>query len=144
MASVRLGNVLAVRSCILLLLGHLGGVGWTVEQPTSSLLPWFPPVARLFALAQPTCTSTYLGAFGSATVKPVRLWSTRAWVSCLKRVRPKGVVDPAAQLVKRSGRRVTGIRSALKASQAYPQEFAIAGAMARLHASRADRGRRAS
>ncbi len=129
-ASVTQGNGLAIRVVGMCLLTSIIGGHWCVEQPISSLLWSFPPFARLLSFAGAKKTVTYLGAFGAASPKAVTLMHTSDWVRLLRRPKPQGAFSDC--LVRRDAKGVTGIGTALKASQSYPPEFGRAAAAAKV------------
>ena len=83
--SVAVGNQLAVVTSLLSLCGWLGGINYTIEQPSSSVLSAFPAVAALFRHTSPKQITTHLGAYGGDSAKPLRLWSTARWADKLAR-----------------------------------------------------------
>eukprot|EP00971_Amphidinium_carterae_P215970 4287037-Amphidinium_carterae.2 len=137
---VSMGNELAIKVSFLCTFGWVNDVGYAIEQPISSLLPKFPCIQRLFAHTRVSITAADLGAYGAATVKPVRFFHSSSWVNslCLKQKRAcKSVAGQTkVTLVKRtcskSGRpQITGLKVQLKGSQVYPVAFGQAAAHAK-------------
>jgi hypothetical protein len=62
---VRIGNVLAARFCLLALVGICRGVWFCVEQPASSVMPYFPPMKALLDFGDMNIMQTF----------STRLWS---------------------------------------------------------------------
>ena len=77
-------------------------------------------------------TTTYLCAFGGASCKPLTIRSTAVESRWLRRPRP--LPASGRSLTVRKGDSINGIRSALKASQAYTNAFgkAVSDAMAHI------------
>ena len=130
MTSVRVGNELAVRTTALCLLGWTTGIGYTIEQPVSSLLKDFPCVRALFQHTKAATVPTYMGAFGGCTPKPLLLYGTSTWIKKLRRKRPSRS-SSTSSLVKKKGKQVTGVKLALKCSQAYTASFGEAAGHAK-------------
>ena len=128
---VRVGNALAIRVTYLcFMMANIGGF-WCIEQPMTSLLWHFPPMAKLLETSWHGKTSTYLGTFGADTSKPIHICHTSPWMLHLRRKRLQ--MHAPAQLVKRDRLgRVSGLSVRLKCSQAYLEGFGIACAHARM------------
>lgn len=74
-------------------------------------------------LSKSEMSCTWLGAFGSLSPKPIKLFHSRsAWVSRLHRPRPL----VRGRLAKRRGKKVWGNTKKLTRSAAYPEGFAAA------------------
>ncbi|CAK8986184.1 unnamed protein product [Durusdinium trenchii] len=120
-----------------------------VEQPRSSLMPWFGPfvdLARQLAnlLGLPwTNTRMWMGTWGSLTPKPSVLFGTAPWSAGLyqkftkaqreklkKRLLKKGGALVKTYKDKHGKKRVQGTK-ALKSSQVYPKRYGKQ--VARLH-----------
>ena len=81
-----------------------------------SLMPKFP-CTKLYE------TTTCLGAFGGATPKRIKLWSSESWICNMKRKLPTDFKrEPGLRLVTVKDKKVTGGRD-LKASENYPAEY---------------------
>lgn len=128
------GNIMNARVCLLLLLLALGKCTFVVEQPASSLFhrtsSWLNMLKILRQSGIAVWRQTvHLGAFGGLSQKTVKLFSNnRAFLASL--YKPLTGLDRARfvqhKLVKKglskSGRPgITGIKSALRASQPGPQ-----------------------
>ncbi len=128
---VQQGNTqMRVVSLIVFLSSVLGNRA-VLEQPSSSCLPSIEPLRSVLKFSRSMCTTTWLGRFGGATPKPLQLWHVCPAYAALRRTRPPGCFG---RLTVKKGRRYTGKSKALKASQAYPAEFARE--VARITASR--------
>ena len=103
-----------------------------LEQPLGSCLPHLEPLRSVLEFTQSQYTVTWLGRFGGDTPKPLQLWHSRAAFARLRRQRPRGCFG---SLTQRKGNSWSGKSKALKASQAYPEEFAraVADITARFH-----------
>ena len=106
-------------------IGWLTWINYVIEQPLSSLLGYFPCVVRLFHFTHVEMTNTYLGNFGAPSQKPVKLWHTTRWVKELSSGRPPKTMGFETLVRKGPTGRVTGIRHAMKESQAYPRRFGL-------------------
>lgn len=128
---VALGNDLAIKVAFMCHLGWLNKLHFIIEQPLSSLLGHFPCYARLFERTSVELTNTFLGNFGAPSQKPVKLWHTTPWVRKLRTGRPNEA-EKFVSLVRRGpGGSVTGIKTEMKESQAYPVLFGQKAGQAR-------------
>ena len=90
-----------------------------MEQPTSTILHLMGPMKEVIKyLLRFKCT-TWLGAFGTSSSKPISVWSSSKQVMLLKRKPPR---DKESLVIRNNGS-VTGKRKELSESQAYPVEF---------------------
>lgn len=114
---------------------HERGVFYVIEQPQSSLLFDYRPVAEALAATGGRSVSVRLGDFGSASAKPLRLMGTAPWMDGLadvgKVLRGKMGMQPKTTLATRHEHSVTGRRGIMEESSAYPDAFAHH--VARLH-----------
>lgn len=114
---------------------HQRGIYWVIEQPLSSVLFRFGPIAEAIASTGGRSVSVRLGDFGAETTKPLRLVGTAPWLDGLPAVGEKlrstrgGL--PMQTLAVRQNHAVTGKRGILTESSAYPTCFAVQ--IARLH-----------
>ena len=115
------GNELAVLVTFHVMLGALVRVDPILEQPQTSVLHLLPTVKRVFALLQVRKTITYLGAFGSPTKKPLKLYHVKTWPRHLTRPKPVGKRQQLATKNKSGG--CNGDRKMLLFSSAYPIAF---------------------
>jgi len=126
-------------SCVMALcrLADVRKLVWCVEQPTSSLAEHHDRFqARIAAPRHSSCLHVFcktfaLVGFGGQSPKPVKIWSSRAWILLLRQTtspalihhRRKNVLttqvwDPFWQKYK-----VTGKRKEMSVSEAYPLGF---------------------
>ena len=101
------------------LLGHHLQLRWVLEQPTSSVMHWLPYMRATLQTLGAHRSTAYLGHYGSESTKPLKLMGTTKWTEYLKTSKPTGM----AKLVRRRKHKVTGIKSKLRASAAYPPMF---------------------
>jgi hypothetical protein len=128
-ADIRLANENMFWFGALLRFLHALGIHVVVEQPVTSLLYDFPPVATFFDTVSYITTSVSLGRWGSNTAKPLRLMGD--WPG-LRELRRLHVLRPApTQKLKTTtklsanGRWWNGIASSLRESKEYPEEFCM-------------------
>lgn len=122
-AFVRTGNEqMRVLSLIFFVASVLGCMV-VLEQPLGSCLPRIELLRLVLQFTRSKRTVTWLGHFGGTTAKPLQLWHTHAAYAQLHRKRPRGHFRV---LTVRKGKRYSGKRACLKASQVYTLEFAEA------------------
>ena len=123
---VRAGNVMVVRLVIIMIVVWLRGVHIFVENPMSTLVHYFSPFREVVETLLKHKTTVSLSAYGAPSRKAVTLWSTTPLVKTLHRV--PGKARERLSIMGKDGS-VTGVRAALKSSQAYPKAFgeAVAG-----------------
>ena len=114
------GNELAVLVTFHVMLGALVRVDPILEQPQTSVLHLLPTVKRV-SLLQVRKTITNLGAFGSPTKKPLKLYHVKTWPRHLTRPKPVGKRQQLATKNKSGG--YNGDRKMLLFSSAYPIAF---------------------
>ena len=115
-------NRMIVMLVAIIAFAWLRDVACFVEQPSSSILRFFGPFAPILRLILTHTCRTYLGAFGSSTVKPIDIYSSEQEVAELQRKKPQ----KTRKLTTRKGHSVTGKVTALKNSSAYPTPFGYA------------------
>jgi len=124
-------NAMVSRMVLLILFLCARCVAWLLEQPATSLMAQHPRMVMLKELSERTVgltgfheVHTSMGAFGAATKKPTRLYSSEEWVHEMRRAVPRDFArDPKKQTVKiAKGGKVTGGPD-LKETQAYPDEY---------------------
>ena len=109
---------------------------YTIEQPISSIVEVFPVMKRLLQITEASRVVTWLGEFEAPSPKPIKLWTTSAWVKDLRRKRScRPALKPSSSLVVKRGWQVTGVKAKLKESQTYPKAFGKAAARARKSSS---------
>ena len=123
------GNVMVARVAILMLIGWSKGALLLLEQPSSSLMILHPRMQQVAQVAKAKLISTCMLPFGSPTEKRTILLSDAPWVDGLKRKGQKG--NSEFSLATNDNGKVTGNRTRLKESQAYPAGFGKA--VAELH-----------
>jgi len=124
-AFVKEGNRQMAVTSLLVLLAHLLGVHFVLEQPLQSVLPLIEPLRSALDFTGATRATTWLGALGGTSPKPLQIWHSRGKFKSLARPRPLSDF-PAKLVIQLKGKRFRGHRSRLKESEVYPQEFAAA------------------
>ena len=122
---VRKGNEQMKVLSLVIAIAKLVGVDWVVEQPTSSVLPVMQPLEDVMAFSGGFKATTWLGAFGAESPKPVQLWCSSKRYQALARPRPR-VVARVKLVDKLAAGRFRGRKGALKCSQTYPSAFGAA------------------
>ena len=116
-------NVMVSRVSLRMLLGWCKLCDQMQEQPMSSVIFAHPRQKQVAKATQWNCLVTSMGAFGAATEKPTKLWSTCTWLNSLKKPYTASR-QPGKTLVSRDAAGgITGIPGALKESQTYPKGF---------------------
>ena len=133
-ASVDTANVQANRLALLFLFCLISGIAWLVEQPLSSLLMLMPRLAKILLSIKHIFLTTYLGAFGGDTLKPIKLWGTETWMYRLRRdIKDIPTKEREAMMERSKANVVEGVNDKgektwtgtemLTETQTYPQEF---------------------
>ena len=106
------------------------GLHVVIEQPMSSCLFGYLPMAKLVAKMGLERTSVHLDGFGSTSMKPLQLYGTVPWLSKLQHFSKwrHQFARPTQTLATQKkdalgGTSVTGKSKALKESSAYPEPF---------------------
>ena len=128
--SVRDSNAMVEFTTLLFVIAYGRGVEIYLEQPQSSVMPWYPCVEALFQWVNMTKLPVQLGTYGGESSKPVFIWTSETNVRIHFRIRRGGTQKLEASKKKKLCVRsatgaVTGIKSALKNSQHYPTEFGV-------------------
>ncbi len=128
-AKVRMSNLLVDNLVVLLRWAHCRGVHWLIEQPATSRMWSFPPMAALLRDTGARRVHTYMGCFGHRQPKPTVLWGTLPALDLLARSRSavpeelRGQEDPRVVGYKKdSSGRVSGNKF-LHESAAYTEGF---------------------
>lgn len=116
------GNRLMLISSLIYFLSVCLGHFTSLEQPGSSCMVKHPWLLNVLSWACAQKHTTYLGAYGSKTAKPVQLWSTRD-LNALARPKPNLEESLAT---REPGGGFTGIQPALQESEVYPELFGLA------------------
>ncbi len=131
--NVAKANAMVSRMCLLICFLSARFISWILEQPASSLMVHHPRMRQIkefskvesgAGLSEFHEVKTSMGAFGAATRKPSKLYSSEKWIAKLERSIPAGFrPDPQLQTstVDAFGG-VTGGRD-LQATQAYPDRY---------------------
>ena len=113
-------NVQVLHVVTLLATAWLLGLNVFCEHPMTSLIQHYGPFAALVRSCLKYRIVTYLGTFGSASLKPIKVWSSDSSVSRLKAKKTK---KPPLAHKNVFGEVNIYCRSALKNSKAYPVAF---------------------
>ena len=97
-----------------------------MDNPASTIIQYFSPLRELTACILKHKVGVDLSAYGTEVPKPIIVWSTSKLVETLKR---EPVKTKKRLAVRSEDGGVTGIRKALKSSQAYPPKFGAAVAL---------------
>ena len=128
--SVQVANRMVEYTTLLFVIAYWRGVAIYLEQPQSSVMPWYPCVRALFEYVDMTRLPVSLGSYGGDSAKPVFIWTSETNVRIHYRIKTSGTqkVDPLkrkALCVRSSTGAVTGNKKALKDSQHYPTSFGL-------------------
>ena len=117
--------ITALLMCLSCALGHYVAL----EQPMTSCMPLHPIMSSVISYFSCHRTVTYLGAFGSSTVKPVQLMSTLS-LDAVVREKPRNMSESLA--TRGPHDQYTGKKDQLVESEVYPVMFgrAVAAAFA--------------
>ncbi|CAK0830767.1 unnamed protein product [Prorocentrum cordatum] len=99
---------------------------WVIEQPLSSLFNYTCFFQRLVSHCKAGQVTAWLGAYGSSTPKPIKLFFTTGWGGKLRRTKPSaGLLPSLVQCVvtEEGFVQVNGRHSQLRTSSAYPGRF---------------------
>ena len=124
--SATVGNGHLARSVVASLLAFLISVDFCIEQPPSSLLPSIKEMVHLLSIAKCRFTVTWLAAFGSLYMKPVRLMCSAPWMASMRRLKPKRELQHkflVTYKMKNGKKQVSGKQNELVLSSAYPPAF---------------------
>ena len=117
MAFVIKGNKQMVFTSLLIFVAWLLQNSPVLEQPLNSVMVKAEPMRIAMEMIGSIKTVTYLGAFKGDTMKPLQLWHAEAAYGALRRQRPLRF-QRCVELVKKKGKRFSGVSRLLKASQA--------------------------
>ena len=123
-------NMLADITVDLAWLAFCLGLLVVIEQPLTSCLFDYPPMAKVVAKMALERISVHLDGFGSTSMKPLQLYGTVPWLSKLQHFSKwrHQFAQPTRTLTTQKtnalgGTCVTGKSKALKESSAYPEQF---------------------
>ena len=121
---VRRGNMHMQIAALFFLLACVLGLQVCLEQPSNSCMCQLPPMSSVLSFVRASKITTYLGAFGGPTQKPLQIWCTRGAYSQLIRQKPGHACDSGTSLVTRNDDgSFTGVKDLLVESGAYTREF---------------------
>ncbi len=122
---VQVGNQHMVLTSMLYFVSHVLGNEPVLEQPLNSCMPRARPLETVLKFCGASRCNTWLGAYGGETAKPLQLWHCAKEFASLKR-KLDCRFKPRFSLVSRKGRRFSGKKGVMKASQTYTTEFGAA------------------
>ena len=97
--NVAKANAMVSRMCLLICFLSARFISWILEQPASSLMVHHPRMRQIkefskvesgAGLSEFHEVKTSMGAFGAATRKPSKLYSSEKWIAKLERSIPAG------------------------------------------------------
>ena len=80
--ATEVGNIMAARVAILLLIAASRGIFWLLEQPKGSLFEFHPQIQAVFTLLRCYRKHIHMGDFGAGSQKPTWLYSGRGSKCC--------------------------------------------------------------
>ena len=119
---VQNGNALQEISALIVFLAKLMECVAALEQPLNSCAPLCRPLKGVLAFTAARMVTTYHGAYGGETVKPLQVWTLAEAFDSLRRPKPSQSRE-SALATRDYGGGFTGIGPRLKASQAYTRCF---------------------
>ncbi|CAL1150914.1 unnamed protein product [Cladocopium goreaui] len=124
---VELGNTLACRCILLILVAHWRGLRWLLEQPDGSFLQYLPRFQWLLQVIKVYVAYFYMGKFNGETPKRHRVWSNdhmflseivnRAGYMSRQEQQACHVKTARKYIDKKGVSRCVGIKDVLKKSQ---------------------------
>ena len=127
-AKVRMSNLIVRNLAVVLSMAHDRGVHWIIEQPQSSRMWDYPPLAGCLFQCKARRRLTYMGCFGHDMEKATVLWGTLPTLKRLARSLSQcretftGRPDTGSRYYVRDASGVRG-RPCLHNSAAYPAGF---------------------
>ena len=124
-SSVREGNVMAARLCIILYINIARAVFFLVENPVNSLLEWSPRMQELAKKFELLRTTIQQGNFGAFSQKPTWLYTLDDAVDSIDDYEDpnRDKLSLARKYESRDGRTSFAGTEHLKSSQAYTAKF---------------------
>ncbi len=119
LSNLQIGAVTAI--CLVL---WLRDVYFIVENPKGSVMPELEPLKQFlkFVKQERPLVTTYMGAFGGESCKPLNFWGSWIHARSLSRKMPRD----KTQLSSKKGAWTQGKPDALTSSSAYPENFGAA------------------
>ena len=121
-AWVKQGNMIMVRTALLVLLSDLAGCRYVVEQPCNSVMFKAPPMSTVLRLTGANRIVTWHNAFGAESPKPFTLLSSIPADILAKGLKRRKRSFKGIKLVNKKGTKFSGNRNLTK-SQAYTPAF---------------------
>ena len=121
---VRQGNSQMEVSSLIWFLAWLGQCQPFLEQPLSSVLPKLRPLTTVLQFTSAIRSTTWHGAFGGESAKPLQMWHIDERYGRLMRPRPRNLKALTTRAVRPDGRvAYSGKSKLMKASQTYTVHF---------------------
>ena len=120
--SVREGNLQVKLTVTVLPVAFLRGAFVYVEQPCSSLMSLYEPMKSFIELIGKQRCRVALGAYGADSAKPIYIYTNDPNIERFQKRIPGGT-EFKQLCCKGPGGAVTGLKTVLTASQAYPEDF---------------------
>ena len=131
--SVKEGNIICVRTLVIMMVAAALHCWTILEQPKGSLMEMHPAFQEYLSLVECWRASINMSTYGGPTLKPTWLYSNRPMIDQLHVYRPPRLgdtnneVEMVVHYTDSSGRaRVKGGKH-LKQSQSYPRGFLVFG-----------------
>ena len=124
-------NLLADRSALLAKLAYVLNIYYVIEQPQSSILFRYPPLAKVLDETSATAIAFRMGDFGGDSPKPLRLLGTAGvWIQTFSKVskyrQSLHLKSPSKRLTVCKDGQFTGISSEMRASSGYTPSMGTA------------------
>ncbi|CAL1153538.1 unnamed protein product [Cladocopium goreaui] len=134
--STEVGNIMAARVAILLLIAASRGIFWILEQPKGSLFEFHPQIQAVFTLLRCYRKHIHMRDFGAGSQKPTWLYSGHRYVDDINSFKPPRLPQARKTALvdhyvdSKGVKRIKGSK-AMKSSQSYPRQFGTAVARLR-------------
>eukprot|EP00435_Cladocopium_sp_Y103_P013094 s5398_g3.t1 len=119
LAFVREGNLLADLSALTILLAYLCDCDECLEQSGTSVMGQTPSLSGHLAYIQAVRAVTYHACFGSASLKPLQVWSSKRMILSLNRNKPQMAGSGDELAVRSDNGAFTGDKTKLRESEHY-------------------------
>ena len=126
LAFVREGNLLADLTSLTMLLAYLCDCDECLEQSGTSVMGQTPSLCGVLAYIEAVRAVTYHACFGSASLKPFQVWSSKRKILALNRNKPQMAGSGDELAVRSDNGAFTGVKTKLRESEHYTPLFARA------------------
>lgn len=124
---VRSGNCISTRFTMLAMLALVLGCNYAVEQPSSSLLIYWPYIQFLVSRYAAAFQRFWMSTFNHWSAKPSYVFGLAKWINDIPSKRTAGTKshpDMVKKTISKSGRKSVAGGPSLKKSGEYPEAFA--------------------